>query len=379
MTGTDDHARDRHARDHAADPQQGDGRHVRYTPASTIKPRRTRWLWEGRMPEGMIALLVGREGLGKSTITWWLVSRLTKGELPGEFFGQPKSVIVAATEDGWAEVIVPRLLAAEADMARIYRVDVVTNGEGVSEVILPADIADVERSAMALDVVLLVLDPLISRLGQLDTHRDAEVRQALEPLGKAGSRAGFATLGIIHPNKGNASNLLDTIMGSRAFSAFSRSVSIVMPDPEVSARRLFGTPKNNLGGDMPTLTYSIESRFVGIDDRDQTPIYGSYVVWGEESTTTIADAHADARDGGHTLIAEAMELLRGLLDDNGGCVTTKQALSASRKAGLSDATLYRAKQRLGLKAESQGGFPRTNTWTDPTTLPAQNSHARGET
>jgi hypothetical protein len=43
-----------------------DDRHVVLTAASEIKPRRVQWLWADRMALGTLALLAGREGLGKS-------------------------------------------------------------------------------------------------------------------------------------------------------------------------------------------------------------------------------------------------------------------------------------------------------------------------
>jgi hypothetical protein len=41
------------------------------------------------------------------------------GMLPGKFYGAPKSVLVATTEDSWAQTIVPRLIAAGADLTRV--------------------------------------------------------------------------------------------------------------------------------------------------------------------------------------------------------------------------------------------------------------------
>ena len=51
-------------------------------------------------------------------------------------------------------------------------------------------------------------------------------------------------------------------MASKAFTAVARSVHTVMTDPDddTGRRRLFGTPKNNLGrNDLPTLSFVIES------------------------------------------------------------------------------------------------------------------------
>ena len=91
---------------------------------------------------------------------------------------------------------------------------------------------------------MLLLDPLMSRIShRLDTHRDAEVRPALEPLSALANRAHLTVLGIIHHNKSGSTNPLQVIMGSRASTAVARSVHTVIldPDDETSKRRLFGT------------------------------------------------------------------------------------------------------------------------------------------
>ena len=46
--------------------------------------------------------LGGREGVGKSTMCAHVAAQLTKGELPGDFYGTPKSVIIVSTEDDWS-------------------------------------------------------------------------------------------------------------------------------------------------------------------------------------------------------------------------------------------------------------------------------------
>jgi AAA domain len=96
------------------------------TPASAIKPRRVCWLWDRRLALGTLALLAGREGVGKSMVAYWLAAMFTRGQLPCEFLGKPTAVLVAATEDSWSQTIVPRLIAADADLSRVYRVEIMT-------------------------------------------------------------------------------------------------------------------------------------------------------------------------------------------------------------------------------------------------------------
>ena len=130
---------------------------------------------------------------------------------------------MCATEDSWEHTITPRLMAADADLELVYRVDVVTSDGAPGGLTLPADTVTMEAQLREVGAVLLLLDPLMSRLeAALDTHKDSEVRQALEPLTALADRSGVAVLGLIHVNKSRTNDPLSSLMGSRAFAAVSR-------------------------------------------------------------------------------------------------------------------------------------------------------------
>ena len=97
-----------------ARPEDGPQRQLVLTRASDIEPRCVHWLWQGGLALGTLALLAGREGIGQSILIYTVAAMITQGMLPGKFYGAPKSVLVAATEDSWAQTIVPRLIAAGA-------------------------------------------------------------------------------------------------------------------------------------------------------------------------------------------------------------------------------------------------------------------------
>src|SRR5262249_42750622 len=53
---------------------------VRLTRLAMVKPEPVRWLWPGRIPLGMVTVLDGDPGLGKSTMLLDLAARLTRGD-----------------------------------------------------------------------------------------------------------------------------------------------------------------------------------------------------------------------------------------------------------------------------------------------------------
>lgn len=338
------------------------------TRASDIKVRPVRWMWTGRIALGTLVLVGGREGIGKSTAVLAIVADITRGRLPGVYQGQPRSVIVAATEDSWAHTIVPRLMAAGADLDRVYRVDV-TTAEGVDTGLsLPRDLRAVEDVVRAVDAALILLDPLMSRLdGNLDTHKDSEVRLALEPLVAIADRTGAAILGLIHVNKSGSTDPLTLLMGSRAFAAVARAVLFVMLDPDDETTRLMGQPKNNLGStDLPTLAFRIEPAHVA--DTEEGPVWTGRVRWQDERSQSIREVLETTGDGADARSAtgEAMGWLEDHLTSQGGTDDSASIKEAGRKAGHSQDALKRARSRIKAASTSHG-FPRRTFWTLPGT------------
>ena len=349
-------------------------RRLTLVPASSIAVRPVRWLWHDRIALGTLCLLAGREGIGKSLLAYTLAADITQGRMVGEFFEQPKGVIVAATEDSWAHTIVPRLMAAGADLQMVYRVDV-TKGDLDVGLELPVDVGELKAAIRESDAALVLLDPLMSRLhSDLDSHKDAEVRQALEPLVALGDQTGASLLGLIHLNKSASTDMLTLMMGSRAFAAVARSVLFAMEDPNDKKRRLLGQAKNNLGrSDLPTRTFSVESKMVA--QTSEGEVWTGALVWGADSDVSLKDALSTSREldtsGGETTATqEAAEWLEDYLTQEHGQCESSVIKRAARQAGHADRTLARARAKLKIKTGTIG-FPRRTTWTLTSYQPEQ--------
>ena len=342
-------------------------RRLELTRASTIPVRPVRWLWQGRVPLSALSLLGGREGVGKTVAAMTLTADVTRGRLDGIYHGDPRSVIIAATEDSWEHTIVPRLMAAGADLERVFRVDVITSESVETALLLPRDLAALERIILDQQIALVILDPLMSRLdARLDTHKDAEVRQALEPVVTLAGRTGTAFIGLIHVNKSASSDALTTLMGSRAFAAVARSVLFVMTDPDDEDQRLLGVAKNNLGRtDLPTLGF----RVVGIKVADtcEGPIWTGKLEWTGEASRSIREALEVGTEtsGDRSATSEAADWLQDYLSsqDNHAADFARISREAG-KAGHSKNALRRAKERLGVMSVTSG-FPRRACWHLP--------------
>ncbi len=346
-------------------------RELKITQLDQIPPASTDWVWDQRIPEGELTLLAGREGGGKSTIAYELAAQLSRGDLAGDFYYQPSGTIIVATEDALDRTIVPRLMAATADLSQVVQVTVHDPEEGYTdEVTLPIDLALLRDAIEDRNVRLVILDPLLSRLDiRLDTHKDAEVRKALEPLVELAHECECSVLGIIHVNKGSGTDALSRIMGSRAFTAVARSVLYVIEDPEDEDVRVIGRPKSNLGGTAPSQSFRIVSEVVGFDEKKQKDITAGRIEWGEELEESINALIKQTESKGPKgpkpdRLEEAKEWLHDQLTDT---PMMSDAYKAWAKAdGISEATLKRAANAMGIKVTKSG---RLTYWQLPDKAP----------
>lgn len=356
----------------AAEDAESGIRRLVLTKASDIQIAPVKWLWDQRVALGVISLLGGREGIGKSTVAYDMVARITKGELPGCYVGQPRSVIVCATEDSWSHTINPRLMAAGADLEKVFRVNVRVSKELEMEISLPDDLDDLTELAIGQRAAMLLLDPLLSRLdGKLDTHKDAEVRRALEPLAKMAERANVSVLGLIHVNKSTSADPLNLLMASRAFAAMARAVLFAMTDDDDESLRHLGQAKNNLGRtDLPTLDYRIESAHVA--DSDEGPITTGKISWIGESVKSIREllqttsdtlrGKSDNDDSPGSPGEEVKIWLEDFLTLGGGSALSADVKKYGKLEGYSISAIERARLKLSIIVSYTTETPRRSIW-----------------
>lgn len=321
------------------------------------------WLWGGWLARGKLHILAGSPGTGKTTIALALAATVsTGGRWPdGEQCnaGKPASVLVWSGEDGLADTIAPRLAAAGADMSRIHAVDSVRiDGQPVAfdpAVHVPELAA---RMAELGDVGLLIVDPIVSAVAG-DSHKNGEVRRALEPLVRLGQDFGCAVLGISHFSKGTGGkDPTERVTGSIAFGALARVVLGTVKPREEGEPRLLVRTKANIGPDSGGFAYDLRQEEV------RPGLSASRVVWGEAVEGSARDliGEAEGSDGERSATDEAEEWLRDELDT--GPKPARDVQKSARAAGLSDKALRTARTRLGVKPV-KSGFGGGWTWGLP--------------
>ena len=336
---------------------------LRLVAAATIPMDRPRWVWDQRIPVGGTTLMPGREGLGKTAFVGHLAARITRGDLPGEWKGRPGAVIYIGYEDDRATVLVPRLTAAGADLTRFYFVDIPLGGTFVVDI-------DVDRlrdalTAAGLDVALVIVDPLDSHLGSVDSHRKAEVQAAIQRLAELAQELRCGALGLAHLNKSDTRDLLSRVVGSVGFTSSVRAVLGVGEHPDDQADRVCVLGKANMTDKttVPAIRFRVEGTQVAHPDGDEPINTARVVILGEETgidPDSIITGNAEERGA----LEEAGAWLKSILSD--GPVAAAEIKKMAAAEGIAYATLHRCRKRVGVISErDDNAHGRPATWRLP--------------
>jgi putative DNA primase/helicase len=333
---------------------------------ASLKAIAITWLWPGWLAAGKVHILGGQPGTGKTTLATRMAATISTGSRwPDGSRTTVGNVVIWSGEDDPADTLVPRLKASGADMRRIFFVgDVREDGE--NRAFDPATDAEALRAAIARvgGVRLIIVDPIVSAVSG-DSHKNSEVRRALQPLANLGATDGAAILGITHFTKGSTGREpIERITGSIAFGALARIVLITTRETEredgSAGRRILARAKSNIGPDEGGFAYEL-SQTPLIDDPH---IIASVADFGEPVAGTarqiLAEAEVQIEDGGAKEEAKAF-----LLDFLGsGPKTVREIKAAAEAHGIAWRTVERAKASLGVAAE-KSDFKTGWAWTLP--------------
>jgi putative DNA primase/helicase len=256
-----------------------------------------------------------------------------------------------ANEDDSHDTIVPRLLAMKADLSKIEIVEGAANERGEKTLFtLPEDVPAL-KSALDLfpDTKLVVIDPVMNHLGNTNSHKDQELRNALMPLVTLAAEKDIAIIVITHFNKNTSGNVLDKICGAVAMVGVARMAWAFIQDPETPGNKLMIQAKTNISGQVKGLSYSISP--ASIEHGGQT-IDSASLSWGKESNIDIDEAIAANSNPEERKTTRAKAWLQELFAD-GKERHAREVYEMGEKLHppLDSATLKRAHRALGMKTQ----------------------------
>ena len=293
---------------------------VRIRPVIMERVRPMRWLWRRRIPVGVPSLIVGEEGMGKGTTAAWIIARASRGQLEGDFAGQPLRVLVIGDEDAFEPVWVPRLEAAGADLSMMRTLD---DGEYLDD--LGSRAEGLAKTLETEQIGFVLLDALLDHIPAGDNgagvYNPKSVRQALLPLRRIAGERDIAALGLLHPIKGNVTSFRQLLAGSHQFNAISRSSLLLGEDPDDDSMRVLVRGKGNHSAAPKSFEFKIAP---GLVDLNGHTFEVPRIVGEREGERTVRDLLA----GGPTA-----PVREGLADQLAGLLTAdEQSLAGLARA-----------------------------------------------
>jgi hypothetical protein len=311
----------------------------------SVTPERVEMLWHGRLALRKLSTVSGDPGEGKSVATMDFASRVTRGlPFPDADTAQipPRNVVLAVAEDGLADTVLPRILAAGGDPARIFAVGTVEKPLTLD----PDGLRKLREAIVLHEAALVVIDPLDSHLPDgVDPNKSVQIRRrALGPLATIAAETGAAILVVRHLSKAaDGRSAIYREMGSISISGAARTTMLVARDPEDQERRVLAVVKTNLSRKPTSLTFRLRETVEGVP----------FVEWLGVSDAVADDlVQSPADDRAPGARQDAKSFLERLLSN--GPVLTTMIEAAAEEAGMAWRTVQRGKDDLGILAEKTG-------------------------
>ena len=307
---------------------------------ASVQPREAEYLAEPYLPRGMITILAGHAGQGKTTLALWLASHVSNGDLmPG---GKPGNVYYFTTENDESIVLRPRLEAMDARLDRVM----VMRSDARQLTLTDPRLFEMHKIFDG-KPDLIVFDPVQSYVGKkLDMNRTDDVRFMMDNLNKLLHATNAAVVLICHTKKapmGFNGRPCELINGSSDFVNAARSVCFLGRDPARPDVCVVAQEKNSLGLPGASLAFTI-----GEDGA---------VHWSDEecelTAAQILTYRNEKRQHAARPSERAQAVMRRMLMEN-KTMQSSDVLAAYEKQGISRATVYRARKGLPIQEERSG-------------------------
>jgi KaiC/GvpD/RAD55 family RecA-like ATPase len=303
---------------------------------SDVQAQPVSWLWEPYIPHGMITVLSGDPGVGKTFMALAIAASITQGqEIGRENQITAGNVLYLTLENSLSHVLRPRFDAQRGDATRLHvmRGTLIQDGETEKQgTVSLADTDEIETAITETQARIVVIDPLQSFFGSnVDIHRSNETRPILDGLSRIAEKFNCAMLIVRHLSKGQSGRAIHRGLGSIDITGAARSEIVAAPHPSDSSRRVMAHAKSNLGkfGDSLEFEISGEGQFH----------------WRGKSELTANDLLSpEAASEDRSAFDEAVDFLRESLA--GGPLSSNEVKAKASERGISLATLRRAQGRL---------------------------------
>src|SRR5262249_12453250 len=136
-----------------------------------------------------------------------MIARATRGDSwpCNEGIAPIGNVVLLTAEDDLDDTVIPRLIAAGADLNRVYIIQMVKKADGGSRTFsLLTDLEMLEGKIAEIgNVVFVGIDPLSAYfgVGKMDAYRTTDVRGVMAPPQALAQKHTLTIVGVLHFNK----------------------------------------------------------------------------------------------------------------------------------------------------------------------------------
>lgn len=326
--------------------------------AEDVTPKKVDWLWDERIPRGMISIVAGRPDQGKGLFSVFLGSLLSK---------QGENVLHSAIEDSHEVMTVPRYKAAGAVLKRIH----------LFRFMIPSMQAELDAYVREHNISLVVMDPVAAHLSNRVSRHSDNIREVLSPLARMCEETGCAVLMIEHALKKipAGSDPLNAIGGSGSgLPAAARMAFLLGKNPDDDDERMLSPVKNNLRDKPKTRVFDVDTEVIDFFDpktgeivEDEVPFL---LMHDDEVEFDPMRLFERKRDDGSSVggrppdkrEAAAEWLTNYLAHRGGGPIKSTLVMEDAKQYGIATKTLRNAATDIGIVKIPPGGG-RNVTWS----------------
>ena len=330
--------------------------------ADSVIPRQQPWFMDKIIPLGTSTLFAGFGNSGKSQLLIHLAAKTTTGAAfniaETEYKFVSGGIIILSGEDDFETTLVPRLIAAEADLTKCFLLKMMkAAGRPNALLDLNSHLVLLEKTIIdsPVPIKLIIIDPVQYFTGEMKDHINANVCQFIGALNDLARKYNLALIMNRHLRKkgggDGASNATDSVSGSAAWTTSPRSCWLIQRHPTKDVI-IFADLKGNLRKKATqSPAYTIEETYIKDPADDSRYIQTTRLIWQDK----LEDIDADAALNTEKIPPKELEIRQWIINfllecykqpNNGGMYSSADLYKQAIEAGHARNTYYTTKAKM---------------------------------
>lgn len=316
---------------------------------SDVEEEEITWLYQPYVPRGKVTICAAYPGTGKTYLLCYMTACVSTGR---SFFNQvpfknePGRAIYLTAEDGIGDTIKKRLRICGANMDNIATV--------IQKTQLQFDSPEIEDFMKDFKPDLMIFDPFQAYIGaEINMNAPNETRDKLNRIADLAEKYDVAVVLICHFNKNGKGDAITRVLGSTDIMGICRSYIALGPVPGEDDMKFMSHEKSSLAKRGKTILFEID------------PDKGGVVYLGENNLTM--DDYTAIRNKKRVSNAPAIEAAKQFIVTNmpEGHRLAKEIKNLAAANKISDGSLQRAREELGIITKKTKEFPPRSIWILP--------------